>query len=315
MSTKGNDQNAVARAIADLEAVDASLAKLTAAPPADGAPMPADGPIAETRALLRAAIIKLESAKPAAAEAATGKRRVKIKAVGDTAAPTEAGKATGKSGSRRKQTEPPPEPPVSSLLARLGAAVVPQAPEPPAATTAPTLPEISEVVPSADGGISAEDAGDRLARLEAEIEILTRPPAVAAGSVAAVSARDLTKGATVEADGVRSAAAAQPQGQASRSSIPDAEYDDDDDIEVTIVGGKADARGRASASDRRPPRILRHAGPTDDADVEIVSHGKTPGGARSAPQQNERLRIDPTSPNAPAKGTAPSRWRLFRGSR
>ncbi len=310
MSAKGTEQSSISRAIADLEAVDAALAKLASSRSGNEASSAPGGPISETRALLRAAITKLASAQPATDAAATSKRRVKVKAIGDAAAPADAAKPAAKSGNRRKPTEPEVKAPANSLLARLGAAAA-TATEPPAATApnpAPPTPEIANTTPTADGGISAEDAVDRLARLEAEIESLTRPPAVAA----AAAAPDPAKAAATESRSAPRTIARPPS-----APLPEAEYEDDDEVEITIVGGKSTPERRPFASERQAPRILRHGGPTasDDADVEIVRPGEARRDAHTSGNAEEGLRIDPTSPNAPAKGGAPSRWRLFRGTR
>jgi hypothetical protein len=322
---KKSEQGGFSRAIADLEAVDAVLAKLVPSEPADGTSNAAGDPVAEARELLRAAITKLESAKPIADATAPGKRRVKVKAIGDTSAAADTGKPVSKSGGRRKQPVPVAKPPAASLLARLGAAAVPSEPETPAATADLSAPESSEAAPSADHGISAEDAVNRLARLEAEIESLTRPPAQSVQAEAnkfaaatrppqhpAAATRTAQQSTPSITQSENGAAASTP-----RAPVPEVDYEDDDGIEITIVGGKSNSNDHHLTPDRPAPRILRHAGATadDDADVEIVRPGAARRETDTTRKPEVSLRIDPTSPNAPDKGSAPSRWRLFRGLR
>lgn len=309
MSAKGTDQTSLARAIAELEAVDAALAAHATAQPVDGNST-AVGPIADARAQIRAAIITLTHARPAADETATSKRRVKIKAASETAAsPTAAaaGKSATKAGSKRGErarpapaSEPAAKAPVNSLLARLGAAAAVATPP-----AEPAPPTAAETTPAAnDVGITAEDAADRLARLEAEIDSLTQPSSARA-ETATATPRSASKAATP-------APASSAPAPASQSPVPESEYEDDEDVEITIVG----ADNRSAASARHSPRVYREAATPagDDAEVEIVQPGANRGATRSTPQP-EGLRIDPHSPAAPAKENAPSRWRLFRGSR
>ncbi len=298
MSTKRSEHTSLAGAIVDLEAIDAALATMAAAQPS--------GPITEARAQIRAAISILSNAQTAAEEPATTKRRVKIKAVGDSATTTgtAAGKPAAKSSSKRGRaaSEPaPPAAPTSSLLARLGAA----------AATSSDVPGENNAAAPKSGGLSAGDAADRLARLEAEIDSLTRPPATVAGTPPAAKTVNKSVSAAAAAPASVLPAAAPPQ----PAPEPHAALDDDDDdgAEITIIDPGSSTSGRPAEAGRHGPRVYRDAvlPAEEDAEVEIVRPGE---GGRRAPHA-DGLRTDPRAAPEAAKGTARGRWSLFRGSR
>jgi hypothetical protein len=354
VTVAGSDLSSLTLAIADLKAIDARLTTLGAA----GLPIESDGvdltaAIRQSQALVRAAIARLtgarisdegaiETAEPGAGGA---KRRVKIKAASET---TESSRPTGAEAAVRSDSSPakasgkaatrggdrsrgaaaaasstaaaPAKTPPSSLLARLGAA----APEPDARPRA-----------AADGGGPAaapppksdtpgpHDTADRLARLEAEIDSLTKSSNTAdTQSKAVVSNGSAQPTATKPAD-VRtpSPAAGTPvPALQHRPRVGDGGAgDDEDDAEIVIVNSQSKAAGSTEhgvASPRPSSRVVNDPPPSDDDDseVEIVQ----PGARHEADGTGARVLVPGTRDRTNASATkpaAPAKWRLFRGSR
>ena len=348
MSVKGSNLSSLTLAIADLKAIDARLTALGAADP----PIESDGvdltaAIRESQALVRAAITRLsgnqvpgEAANEAAdQDSSSAKRRVKIKAASEATVPASAAraeaiapKASAKSAARggdrargasaaatAASTE---QTPPNSLLARLGAAT----PEP-GARQAATADGGDAPVPAPMAGRdspSAYDTADRLARLEAEIDSLTKASS-AVDTLSSANAPD-----AIALPAVAKPAAAQPSlsgGTAAPTSVSthqpgvvdDGAGDDEDDAEIVIVTAEARAAGSAGQGlppTRQSPRAYRDP-PTsddDDAEVEIVR----PDAQHDTDGREARLSMTPGGERAKAAASrpaAPAKWRLFRGSR
>ena len=281
----------IQRIIADLENVDKRFAELLAAP---GAPAGDAGE--KARALLRSAI---ETLKPAAQpeageEAGPIKRRVKIKAESEIAAPGDGERAgtaaksgtSGKSSSRggrstsaRRAANANKTP--SGLLARLGAAT--EAPPPAQAQAEPP----ADPAPTPKAGDTLKATADRLAQLEAEIA-------------------DLTEAVTAVPTSQRNAAsAARPDTPAAEPSRADDE-DDGGDAEITIVGADGAPAVPASRATREAPRIFRDGPMPDEEEAEVEIKGDGAAALR-------RRGTDRVSLTADKRGSL-AKWRIFRGS-
>ena len=334
MSGAGSDLSSLTLAIADLKAIDARLSALGSAE----SPIQSDGvdltaAIRQSQELVRAAIAQLSGARTpnqgpvekSEQNAGSAKRRVKIKAASDTTEPDNparaepsAAKASGKSANRggdrsrdtvaaaASATASTPKAPASSLLARLGAATA----EPDARNRVEAPAQKSATPPT-------HETADRLARLEAEIDNLTTGATAADGRAKAeASSTPTAPTATKTADvPPRPATAAKPlPAPEHRPGVGDG--GDEDDAEIVIVNAQTKAKGAVeySASSTRPgSRVVHDPALSDDedAEVEIVQSGaRQESGARSpATPVRDRVNSSATAP------TAPSKWRLFRGSR
>ena len=352
MSGKGSDRESLTLAIADLKAIDARLTNLVAADPpieSDGVNLTAS--IRESRDLVQAAIALLAGARipdgtpnGVTDQLAGGtKRRVKIKAVSETtgsdgvaraeppvrssSGTTKASsKAAARGGDRSRDASAATsdaaaatvKAPANSLLARLGAA----APEPGALQRTATDGGAPSVAPADKSAPPATfDTADRLARLEAEIDSLTRASITADAqgkTVAPERAARPMATKTAEANNPSPAAAIDVPAPEHRSGIGDSGTADDEDAEIVIVNSEIEAAGpgRHRAPSTRPnQRVPRDPPPSDDddAEVEIVR----PGVRHEADGPRARVPVIPASDRANAsaiKPAAPAKWRFFRGS-
>lgn len=353
MGSDGSDPVSLSQAVADLKAMDARLAALVAAyPPTEAGRADPGAPIREGRALVRAAIGLLAGALLSGATPdrvpGTAKRRVKIKAASDsTASGAPAGAEAAVRSGANAATEPvkpttrgagsvrgtsaaasataaaaaSEQSPPNSLLARLGAAATePAARHPIAAEGAGDRVPVPAPQPS---HVSAHAAAERLARLEAEIDSLTE--ATTTGGHQSRSAATDASGAPV-VPASRTAQSQSPLRAAASES--ESEYrpgvdgaspaDGEDDAEIVIVtaqNGERPAR-QGTPPVRQSPRNFNDPSSSDDddAEVEIVQPSARPGADGRA------VRAPATSRGEHAKGgaiapVAPSKWRLFRGSR
>ena len=299
--------DSVQRIVADLEIIDKRLGELLAAQSAPGADVGE-----KARVLLRSAIEALKPAAPseAAEETGTAKRRVKIKAESEIAAPGDGERAgaTAKSGAPAKSSSrgrstaarrsAHADKTPSGLLARLGAAAeappVAQAQaEPPAGPAAPLK-----------GEDSLKATADRLAQLEAEIadltDAVTAAPTRPAG-VTPTTRRNSEPAARADTPTV------EPSGQA--------EEDTGEDAEITIVGADGAPVAPKSRVVREAPRIFRDGPMPDEEEAEVEIKGDGAASLRRRATDRAGSGHDNTrrSDTGGRRGSL-GKWRIFRGS-
>ena len=297
--------DSVQRIIADLEIIDRKLGELLAA---HGAPDTDSR--AKARTLLRSAIETLALAAPAevSEDAGTGKRRVKIKAESEVAPPSETAREgtaakAGKSASRgnrgnaagRKSTSTDKASP-PGLLARLGAAA--EAPPIPQASAEPAAAAPKAV----EAGDSLKATADRLAQLEAEIADLTE-------AVTAVPTRQAAAASEQRQEPPLVSPSVEAGGQA------DADSDDDEVAEITIIGANGAQRPAPRSAAREAPRVFRD-GPLpdeDEAEVEIRGDGAASHRRRVADRAGAGHEVLRRNESSGGRGTL-AKWRIFRGS-
>jgi hypothetical protein len=306
--------DSVRRIIADLEVIERRLGELLAARDA-----PASDASGKARALLRSAIEALTPAAPpeTSEEAGTAKRRVKIKAESEIAAPASgeragtAAKSPAKSPSRgsrsaaaRRSANTDKASP--GLLARLGAAA-----EAPPVEQAPAvdLPAGPAVPVKTEDTLKA--TADRLAQLEAEIADLTEA-ATAVPTRPAATAPSSRRGPGPDHLEEAQSAAAPSADQARQTDV---EAGDGENAEITIVGADRAPVARAGRSAREAPRIFKDGAMPDEeeAEVEIKGDGASSlrhrgtdraGNGRDSTRRSDRR----------GQGVSIGKWRIFRGS-
>jgi len=306
----------VQRIVVDLEAIDRKLAH--ASGEAGGI-----AEIDEARTLLRTAIEALARTVPVDAGEDTGavKRRVKIKAESEIAAPSDAtvekpaAKAVasaGKSSARGARAQesarggrrqvPTEKTANGSLLARLGAAATEAGTE-----AASAQPAVAETGKPPNTNPLLESTADRLAQLEAEIADLTEAVTSAPTRRPAPEPAADAAPATLPSSDV-------PEAKPTALSSDSGPEEDDEEAEITIVGangGSAEPVGNAA---RHAPRIFREGPPAqEEEEAEVVIRGSSaaPSGSRGTERQGT-VRVS-ARPGA-SKGAALGKWRIFRGS-